>query len=63
MYDFIWHNHEQDFQKTFENTNLLKGLEDGNFASVMQIDGWLSLQTITYVDSIGWRQEGVFAFH
>ena len=26
-------------QKYNENTNLLKGLEDGNFASVMQIDG------------------------
>ena len=26
-------------QKYNENTNLLKGLEDGNFASIMQIDG------------------------
>ena len=33
--------------------NLLKGLKDGNFASVMQIDGLLSLQTITYAVSVG----------
>ena len=29
----------KDVQKYNKNTNLLKGLEDGNFASVMQIDG------------------------